>query len=219
MATPLIRCGFGIGNRVATIANALSRYPEIRFSWKVNRVLPLSHEKVFPTGIEGVEFVDADPGFATRWSPRIAGESWEGAGDRAKANAAYAKILEAMAGDAPAAPDDVAIIARFWRFPEVDHLSLADAAADNGSTIFVLADCRRGAITQRLLDAGIQAIIPHGPELAHDLDRTPESTLAYLSDWKRASAAAAIVTHGHDTSVTYPARAACARMILVNPRH
>jgi len=216
---PIIRCGFGIGNRVAMIANALSREDRIQFLWRVNPVLPLTHGQVFPNGIEGVEFLDDAPrGFATRWEREVPGESWEGAGDRARANEAYARIMAAMAGEAMPDPPPVAIIARFWRFPDADPAALAKAAAIHGRhvfrRVFLLSDSRRYLIGEHLGWEGASVYFPRGGEMAGDLDRTPESTLAYLSDWKTATAAEVIVTHQQETSVTYPARARGARIVV-----
>lgn len=210
---PIIRCNFGIGNRVATMANALSRSEEIHFQWRINKVLPLTHEEVFPNGIEGVHFfVDGPRGLSTRWERKIYGETWEAAGDREAANQAYNRIMEAMAGEPREAPE-IAIIGRFWRFPDADCSSLAQLAAREGSKVFLLTDSRRSELTTILESLGVEVIFPIGNEMDHDLDRTPESTLTYLSDWKTASMAKVIVTHRDDTSVTYPARARGATII------
>lgn len=210
---PLVRCGFGIGNRVAVIANALSRHDRIQFSWKVNSMLPLPHRQVFPAGIEGVEFLDDAPrGFATRWERHVPGESWEAAGDRARADAAYGRIMEAIAGEFVADPP-VAIIARFWRFFDADAVALAEEAARHGRQVFLLADSRRDTIARHLAWVGSSAVMPAGGEMAGDMDRTPASCLAYLGDWKTATLAETIITHPQETSVTYPARARGARIV------
>lgn len=211
---PIIRCGFGIGNRVATMANALSRHDQIQFSWKVNSMLPMTHRQVFPDGIEGVEFLDDAPrGFATRWERHVPGESWEAAGDRARADAAYGRIMEAMAGAPSPDPPPVAIIARFWRFPEADAVALAEEAACHGRQVFLLADSRRDIIARHLAWVGSSAVMPAGGEMAGDMDRTPASCLAYMGDWKTATLAETIITHLRETSVTYPARARGARIV------
>jgi hypothetical protein len=210
---PLIRCGFGIGNRVTMIANALSRNESIQFVWRVNPILPLEHWEVFPNGINGVEFVDSSlKGFSTRWERKVPGESWEGAGDREKANTAYSTIIEAMAGKEREGID-LAIVARFWRFPEADPVELAELASRYGSQAFILADSRREEIATELNKRGMAAILPNGGEMSCDLDRSPESTLAYLSDWKTAIMAETVITHQADTSVIHPAKARGARII------
>lgn len=210
---PIIRCGFGIGNRVCMIANALSHHDQIQFFWRNNPVLPLSHQEVFPKGIDGVEFLDvAKRGFASRWERNIPGESWEAAGDRMAANEAYRRIMEAMAGEPREAPE-IAIIGRFWRFPDADCSSIAKLTAEQGKRAFILTDSRRAEIVDLLSGMGVESILPEGKEMKDDLDRTPESLLTYLNDWKTACLAETIITHQEETSVTYPARARGANII------
>ena len=206
MTKPIIRCGFGIGNRVTMMANALSRHDEIAFLWRQNPQVQLWHDEVFPNGIPGVEFTDVKLGFATRWARDVPGESWEASDNYERSNAAYRTIMDAMAGAAwTSCP--VAIVARFWRFPHANAERLAETAAEHGSEVFVLADSRREEIVARLESLGVKAILPIGPEMKCDLDRTPKSMLTYFSDWKTAIRCGSIVTHHEETAVTYPARA------------
>jgi hypothetical protein len=120
-----VRCGFGLGNRVAAIANGLSRAEKISFVWRVNEHCPLTHEQVFPAGISGVEFVtDAPPAFATMWAGMRC-HCWHAAADRNAADQAYGRIISAM-NAAPAQPGFiVGACVRFFRDPETTPQAMA----------------------------------------------------------------------------------------------
>ena len=212
--TPLIRCGFGIGNRVATMANALSRDGSIQYSWKVNHHLPLPHSEVFPRGIPGVEFVDAPAGFATRWSRAVSGQAWDAAQDREAANTAYRTIVSAMVM-CPSDPVEVAIMARFHRFANTSPRELALLASQHGQRAFLLVDSRRSEMAAELENLGVEVVLPNSPEMAFDKDRSKASMLQYLGDWQRALASQAIITTKELSSSVFPAMAE-GRAILVH---
>jgi hypothetical protein len=222
--TPLlIRCGFGIGGRVTAIANALSRHAEIRFSWKVNRFLLLTHDQVFPTGIPGVEIVtDAPAGFVTRWEDGITADNYLAAGDPDRARAAYQMILQAMTGAAMTDPPGVAVLGRFHRAPEATPDSLVRTAVatcfDLGARrIFLLSDLHRTELAQALQGAGIDVIEQVSPELTEDLQRDPEGQISYFSDWKTLLSAEVIVATDSPTGILHPARAAGTHIIYSAP--
>lgn len=213
---PLIRCGFGLGNRVAAIANALTYHDEISFVWRTNHLCPADHEEIFPQGIAGVEMVtDAPLALASRLGGRHC-EDWYAARDRAMADGWYGRIFEAMAGEARG-EYQVAIMARFLRYPEVSLegmvVTAARIAAEGDGRVFVLADRRRAEIAAALAARGVTAVFPASPEMAAERQRHRRALLAYLGDWQTACAAATVVTHREETSVVYPARAA-GRMII-----
>ena len=203
-----------MGNRVATMANAFSRHDEFDFAWRVNKHCPLTHKQVFPSGIEGIRFVDTAPGFATRWAKNQPGCAWDASADRVKANAAYARIIEAMAGDAYS-DGHAAVMARFIRFPDVDEKELAESAAKLNAPVFVFTDSRRKAIADHLAKLGVDSIMPKCAELIEDLSRDTLNTLLFLSDWKTAIASTHIITHPEDSSLIYPMRS---QLLTIPPR-
>lgn len=220
---PLIRCGFGAGGRVTAIANALSRHAEIRFSWKVNRFLPLTHDQVFPQCIPGVEIVtDAPAGFVTRWEDGITADNYLAAGDPDRARAAYQMILQAMTGEAMTDPPGVAVLGRFHRAPEATPDALVRAAVTTcrelgAHRIFLLSDMHRTELAEGLQGAGMDVAWPVSPELQEDLQRDPEGQISYFSDWKTLLSAEVIVaTHG-PTGILHPARAAGTHIIYSAP--
>ena len=204
----LVRCGWGLGNRVAAMANGLSYSPAgIEFSWKVNRHCPVRWEEVFPGGVPGVRFVDAPAGWATRFEGRICHE-WAACGDRQRADAAYARIMEAMAGW-PAMRPDVAVVGRFFR-KDGDPRFLGDVAAaavEPGDAVFVFADRFREVIAGRLIGTGASITLPKAPELVEDLMRSREEVLTFLDDWATLMASGEIVAMDGPTSLLHPARA------------
>lgn len=94
-----VHCGEGLGNRVAAMANGLSRADRIEFMWAVNEYCPARWHDVFPGRIAGVTFTEGAATAATEWEG-LTCERWDAAGDRARANAAYGRIMHAMAGTA-----------------------------------------------------------------------------------------------------------------------
>lgn len=211
---PLIRCGFGIGNRVAAIANALSRWPEIRFVWRNNKHCPLDHHEVFSNGIQGVEFdTEAEPAKASRFDGMHA-ETWDAALDRGAANTAYAVIIASMAGK-PRYHPDVALAARFFCNQGADVSAIAKCAPP-GTAPFVFADSRRAELKAALLERGCFPVWPDARELSSDLARTPEDTMAYLSDWKTLLSAKTIFSLSESRSALFPAMAAGKTVVNVH---
>jgi hypothetical protein len=208
----------GLGARVCALANALSSGAgQVIFGWQENEHCPLSHRQVFPEGIAGISFADPGPesGF-TDWNgqPYFC---WHGATDRALANAAYGRIMAAMAGT-PSARQPLAIHARFHRRPTASPIALADTAAraahDRGiREIFLLSDAHRLTIAARLLTHGITVHLPLSPELPTDLARPPAEQIAFLDDWKTLLASPVIVSLDGPTALLHPARAAGAEII------
>jgi hypothetical protein len=205
-----IRCGFGLGNRVAAIANALSRAEEISFVWRVNKHCQLPHDAVFPQGISGVEFItDAPPALATVWHNRRC-HDWYAAADRKAANLAYGRIMAAMAGSA-ADGFQLGVCARFFRHPSTTPQQLAEhvraiAGRLGEGRVFLLADTRRAELAALMPD--LTVAMPHHPEPAEDLDRDPEQTRMFLDDWKTLLACPHIAAADGPTSLLHPARAA-----------
>lgn len=216
----IVRCGMGLGNRVSAMANGLSRAGQIRFVWRQNEHCPASHEDVFPAGVAGVEFItDAPPNFATRWDDRWCYD-WDAAGDRQAANAAYAEIMAGMAGSAMQDAPDVAILGRFHRNPEGNPERLADAAIRLHSSYrwtraFVLSDCHREAISERLALAEFTVVQPECQPLAEDLRRSREDVLDYACDWKTLLAARRIIALDGPASALHPARSGGIEIIYV----
>lgn len=211
-----VRCGFGVGNRVAAMANGLSRSHRIRFVWRENVHCPLPVSYVFPAGIPGVDLVtDAPPEFATRWGRRMC-HDWDAAGDRNRADAAYGRIIASMDGR-PLFRPDLAIVARFHRAtgdPAAHIARIAATAAawirpDTDFRVFVFADQHRAQLAAALAAAaGVRPSLPSAPELAADLERSPADTARFLGDWKTLLTARRIVALDGPTSLLHPARAA-----------
>ena len=200
----LVRCGLGLGNRVAAIANGLSRWPAIRFVWRDNKHCPATHEEVFPRGVEGVEFATDFPmASASRWDG-FRCHSWHAAGDRNLATSAYRRIMDAMSVSITT-PATVAILARFHRFPDYDASALARDASRfaNGNPVFIMADSRRDEIAESLHQLGVESILPKCPPLKSDMDRRREDVRLFIEDWHMAYRAKHLVSHG-SSSLGYP---------------
>lgn len=208
-----IHCPFGLGNRVAAMANGLSRRPEISMRWPVNKHCPASAADMFPNGVAGVEFLPGPerPEFATRWGGMMA-HCWDAAGDRERANAAYAAIMESMVGapmwDAP----EVAILGRFYRNPAGDPAALAETAIrycnrPRRGQIFVLCDLHREAIASRLRWGRLVPVQPDCGPLADDMERSRADVLDYASDWATLLSARRIIALDGPASALHPARA------------
>ena len=213
----IIHCGEGLGNRVAAMANGLSRAEVIEFVWIVNKHVPARWQDVFPNGIDGVTFSPgAVPWPATEWDG-ISCERWDAAGDRARANLAYGRIMAAMVGTGGHGCA-VAVAARFFRNPDADARRLAMMAAFHAplrTPVFVFADSRRADI-KRVLDAlEVGCVMPWAAALGSDLDRDRAGVMDYLSDWKRLLTAKVIVAIDGPSSALHPARAAGIEIIYV----
>lgn len=205
-----IRCGFGLGNRVATIAHALTILDEFEFVWRINWHCPASHKQVFPNGIKGVKFVtDAPMRFATIKDgfPLHKYREW---GTPRKMRESYEKVISAMTGKASFAPD-CGILGRFHRFP-ADMAKAADALADQASkhgskTALVLSDCHRLHIALALEKRNIMPTFPTVSEMENDHDRSEESVVRFCSDWKTLLSSKHIISTGGTSSLLYPAMA------------
>lgn len=212
-----VHCREGLGNRVAALANGLSRAEEVVFPWIMNEHVPATWEDVFPQGIEGVTFISAEAAMPpTEWDG-MSCERWDAAGDRALANAAYGRIMHAMAGmGLPGCT--VALAARFHRNPEADARRLAMMAAFHSpfrTPVFVFADSRRAEIGMVLNVLGVGRLHPVSPSLVSDLDRTRGGLIAYCQDWKQLLTARLIVAIDGPSSALHPARAAGIEIIYV----
>ena len=213
----IVHCSEGLGNRVAAMANSLSRSESIEFVWMVNDHVPARWQDVFPHGIDGVTFSPGAVAWpATEWDG-VSCERWDAAGDRAAADAAYGRIMAAMAGAARAGCS-VALAARFHRNPAADARRLAMMAAFHApmrSPVFVFADSRRAEI-RRVLDAlDVGCVLPSSPALRWDLERTRSGLMAYLADWQRLLTARVIVAIDGPSSALHPARAAGIEIVYV----
>lgn len=221
-APPAVRCGTGLGNRVAALANGLSRFPAIRFPWRVNPHCPLLWEQVFPAGIPGVEFVNlpGHPPMPTHWDGRPCLD-WDAAGDRTKAADAYARIIAALPGPPPP-QHHLAVFGRFHRSPQANPIALADAAiaaaqAAGTPSIFLLTDRHRDTIAARLRSAHLTPIFPTSPALTSDLSRDPETLRQFINDWRTLLAAHHIVALDGPSSLLHPARAIGRRITYASP--
>lgn len=191
----------------------------MRFAWVRNEHLPADWWEIFPKGIEGVEFVQAGAVAAgnTEWGG-MSCERWDAAGNRGRADAAYARILVAMAGEAATAPA-LALSARFHRNPHACPRSLAAAAlahVQRGKQLYCFADSRRAELREAFSALGVAASFPRAPELAEDLARDRVGVLEYVADWKALLAAREIIAIDGPTSALHPARAAGIGIIYVS---
>ncbi len=204
---PLIRCGFGLGNRVAAIAHGLTMFDMMEFAWRVNDQCPASHRDIFPDGITGVEFIDNAPiGYASKMNgKRIHDCDFLPSSD--KKRSAFRTVIEAMTGDAYHRPQ-CAIVARFHRFPinpkESSETLAGEAARLNVGSCFILADSHRSTIAEALVRNGIDSIFPESPEMTRDMDRDAEGVVRFCSDWKTALSAKHILSVGGKSSLLFP---------------
>ena len=185
----IVRCGFGLGNRVTAIANGLQRFGQIRFVWRINDHCGLDHSVIFPHGIEGVEFVDAPPAPATRWDG-IPAHAWD-----ASASGQYAGIMSAMVGEAYSVVNRV-IFARFHRHSG-DIEAIASIAT--GRTL-ILTDSRRDELAALIPGA----IMPRSPELKSDLADRNAGMLDFISDWKTMIECGRVITTSDKSSLLHP---------------
>ena len=208
-----INCPFGLGNRVAAIANGLSRAREIRFFWPVNHHCPVASQTLFPDGIPGVVFSNEKPPlFATRWGGMMA-HCWDAAACRWEADKAYALVMRNMVGDAAEDAPLVAILGRFHR----NHAGTSDVLACRAwqaalgaktDRVFLLSDCHRDRIRGLLMAVGIDVEEAKSRPLGMDLDRTDADILAYAGDWKTVLAARVVVALDGPASALHPVRSA-----------
>jgi hypothetical protein len=214
-----IHCPFGLGNRVAAMANGLSRWGTITFRWPVNKHCPATAADMFPTGVPGVDFLPGPerPEFATRWGGTMA-HCWDACGDRERANAAYATIMASMVGTAAAGAPRTAVLGRFHRNPAADPAWFAEEIPRNfhgqrSGRIFLLCDLHRDLISRRLSRAGFDVMRPVCGSLADDMERSRADVMDYASDWATLLAAARIIALDGPASALNPARAAGIRII------
>lgn len=172
----------GMGNRVAALANGLSAADRVVFRWAVNGDCPLGWREVFPTGVPGVRFEEAD-GMeeVTRINGRPAME-WEAAVCRGQARVAYQKIASAMGVRMQGR--GVGVFGRFHRCPGARWEGLVEAAKGE-ERVFLLTDRWRGEIAAALRATGCRVDAGESPELVADLERGEEATRAFLRDWRR----------------------------------
>lgn len=219
-----VRCPFGLGNRVAAMANGLSRFPTIRFDWPVNDHCPVDHSAVFPSGVQGVEFSQSTLSVGPEMT-RFDGvdvHSWGAAGDPRKRDQAYARIMGSMVG-APTRPTPrVAILGRFHRTPAGCSSDLVDRAAAwcrrlPADSAFVLCDRYRDQVSATLRSSGVVPVLPESRSLDLDLDRSPEDVLSYCSDWQTLLHAVVVIALNGPASALHPVRAAGIRIDYGSP--
>lgn len=200
-----IHCQTGLAGRVTAIANGLALAGEIDFHWRQNEACPFPHHYFFPNGISGVTFIDeAD----IVWMTRMNGKTCDHY--QPHVPAPYARIMEAMTGEATHKPR-IAVFGRFFRHPLASPIALAHGAAAHAEAIgadrvFLMADAHRATITKIIESAGIEVIQPKSAELRHDLDRSVMRD--FIDDWKTLAAAEEIVTHQQPSGMLHPAMAA-----------
>ena len=214
----IVRCGMGLGNRVAAMANGLSRAVEIRFIWRVNQHCPADHSDLFPDGIPGVTFVtEAPPAMATQWDGAWCYD-WHAAGSRQAANLAYRTIMHSMVGTAPSYAPRTAVVGRFYRNPSGDPETLAKAAvravkaAKGERRAFLLCDRFSASVAAYLIEADVTPVVSLCGELHSDLARSRGDLIRYASDWKTVLSARRIVALDGPASALHPARAAGIRI-------
>ncbi len=219
----LVKCETGLGNRVAAMANALSRSGAVQFHWVKNKHCPASAVEIFPGGIQGIELIDSEaaerpPGIGEQrgqcsiWNGTPCFK-WEACGDRDRANEAYSRIIAAMAGSAITDAPAVAIHGRFHINPEAKPAELAECAAEAALAagdlrVFILSDRYRSELAGRVSALGILPIMAGSSELSDDLAREETGMVDYLSDWKTLIAADHLFyTRPRISSALYPIRA------------
>ena len=210
----------GLGARIMTMANGLSTGQEVAFGWDVNEHCPLGHEVVFPKGLAGVHFVaPMGNGGLTDWNaqPYFA---WAGAKNRRLANAAYARIMRAMAGTARRG-GYVGVMGRFLRNPQGRPATLAAEAVQTAcrvgaSRVFLMCDHHREMISEICQFAGLDVECAKCSPLVTDLERHTLDTRLFLDDWKTLLACKVIVAIDGATCLLNPARAA-GREIVYTP--
>lgn len=214
MKGTLIRCGFGLGNRVASMAHALSFGEPIRFVWRVNEHCPVHHTDIWKDGVPGVEMVDnAEVGFATRVGGKMIYD-W-GIGSSAGAvEKCYRDIFKAMSIKARPSPPKVAVVSRLYRQQQGNLESLAYHATKAAKLhpkhrLFLLADTKRATIEDLIarFDPSVRVVMATTPELIEDLARSKEDVISFISDWRTALAAETIFTLDGPTTLLHPARA------------
>lgn len=204
MKDPLIRCGFGLGNRVAAIANALSLYQSICFIWRNNEQCPVDHNDIFPEGIKGVQFItDAPKGYATKINGRRIHE-YESGGDIQSKRITYKLVLDSMIGKPVLAPE-CSILARFKRFDIRSTKPMMDEILRlNVGSVFVLADSNREILMSELSNQGINVILPTCPEMKFDFDRSKDDVISFCNDWKTLLTSKNVVSTGGRSSLLFP---------------
>ncbi len=193
-----------MGNRVAALANGLSAAERVVFRWEVNGDCPLGWREVFPYGVKGVRFEEADGSEeVTRINGRPAMD-WEAAVCRGTARVAYQVIAAAM-GVSECSGAGVGVFGRFHRCPGARWEGLAEAA--NGEErVFLLTDRWRGEIAAALRARGCRVDEGESPKLVADLDRGVHATRAFLRDWKRLCGCGRIVALDGPSSLLHLAR-------------
>lgn len=216
-----LHCHTGLGNRVAAMANAMSRDGEVVFHWRVTRHCPATAAEVFARPIPGVTFLnDPTPRMFTTFDRNYA-HDWDAAGDRRRAAAAYGVILAAMTGTAATNTPSTAVLGRFHRNPGTCPEALVHATAAVLTKyryrrhVFLLSDLHRATLTAAFQSLDIEVVQPICQPLPDDLLRTRADLLAYISDWKTLLAARRIIACNGPASALHPARAAGLRITYV----
>lgn len=215
-----IRCGFGLGNRVASIAHALSFGNPIEFAWRINEHCPLHHSEIWANGIEGVTMIEDVPlDYASQVGSRMIYD-WGIGGSADDVRRAYKTVIDAITIQPRQSPPSVAVFYRQHRTRSKCLVALATAAAKAAQDspdgrVFLLADSMRASISALVLDAFPSAKIEllAAPELKADMDRPKSDTLAFIEDWRTALEAETIIADNSKTTLTYPAKAAGKRII------
>lgn len=191
-----VHCPFGLASRITAIVNGLAECGEIEFNWPINFHCPVSHDIVFPSGLNNVELVEVNkPKWVTKFN-NLNADIWQP--DR---QPLYQSIIEQMAGN-QIDSFDKAIVCRFHRNPDITPETLFDV---EGEKVFLFVDKNRQLIKEHLESKGIEVILPVTPELTNDLDRTPVDMVSFLSDWKTMLNAKEYIVFGK-TSLINPIR-------------
>ena len=218
-----VHCPEGLGNRVAAIANGLSWASAIWFSWPINQHCPIGHDKIFPYGVEGVEFFHRRTDCCqevTRFNG-VSAHSWAAANPDHRARS-YAQVMESMIGIPIYPRSKVAILGRFFRNPGGCADDLAARAVTwcrkiNADSAFVMCDRHRDQVAAGLRAGGVVPVLPESRQLGQDLDRSPGDILSYCSDWSTILQADVVVALNGPGSALHPVRAAGIRIDYGRP--
>ena len=187
-----ISCNVGLCSRVKALARALAsaQGETVGMVWEVNKHCPVDHDVIFPKGIPGVDFaVVAD---TSKRAPGPAHVTFNPA-------QAFKTVLGAMIGSPMANPPSACIMLRALHLTKTQFagvlLRVKEAFASREiHRVFVLSDCKRGALAAAVLGYVEETVLPMCRPMARDLDREPGDFLPFISDWKTACCARDIFT-------------------------
>lgn len=192
-----IQCHTGLAGRVVAIANGLHLFGEVKFGWAVNSHCPCNWSDLFPNGIDGVTFVKHDP---NRGMTRVECRPI----DLELPGVDYMPVVKSLCGNAT--KFDCALVARFHRHPDIDHVHFAVHASRHCyGSVLLLCDSHRDAIRHIIeSETKCKVTLPQCLELSSDLDRTPDSVVSFAKDWKSAMSCARVIAPDRPSGLVIP---------------